>query len=263
MRYLKLFKRYSWIKFLELVEYRTSFFLGLFSGLTFLVINLLFWGVIYSHTTQINGWTFAQIILLQGFFHLFLTIFWMFFAFADKIDRLVIHGNLDKMLARPINVLVAYSFQEIDWFSLMDLIESLVYFFVAIHFGVNLTIGSFLIALFLLFLAILIFALVIMTVSCFSFWIGKTQALNALWYQIWDIAEYPLTIFPLKIQFFLTFILPLIFIQTYPSMIASNQLVPQFIIKSVAIELVLILVWFLIAVFTWRKGLKRYASYGG
>lgn len=263
MNYLKLFKRYSWLNFLTLVEYRTSFFLGVISGLTYLLINLLFWSVIYSHTTQINGWSFAQIILVQGFFSLFMGLFWVLFHFSEVIDRLVIHGDLDKYLSRPINILAVYMFDKMDWLALMDVLDSIVYFVIAAKLGIRIGMIEFLIAFLVLFLGMVIIMLIMLTISCLSFWIGRANAINAIWFQLWNMGDYPVTIYPFKIQFLLTFALPLIFLQTYPAMIISNQLTSQFILKTIAIELVMIITWFAIAIFTWRKGLKRYASYGG
>lgn len=263
MSYSKLFKSYLWLKFLKLVQYRISFFFGLIANLVNLIITITFWGIIFHYTTQINGWTYAQIIALNGFFVLFLGIFWFFFNFSENLDRLIIHGKMDLLLCRPFNVLVAYMFQSTDWMALMDVIQGLIYLFIATELGLHMSLINFLGALVMIFLGAIILSLIFITISSVGFWVGKTNAIFVLWDSIWDIGPYPLTIFPIKIQLFFTFLIPLIFLQTYPTLLTTTSIPLAFFVKNVLIELFLIAFWFLVSSAMWKKGLRRYSSYGG
>jgi ABC-2 type transport system permease protein len=263
MSYVQLLKRYAVLKAKMLVEYRLSFAMGLTSSLAWLVMSFLFWGVVYGYTTDINGWTYGQIMMLQGFFHLSISIYWLFFHYSEHMDDIIIHGDLDKLLSKPVNPLIAYMFEKMDLFAAMDVISALGYFWVASNLGTSFSLINFAGSLVMILLGCVILDLIFTVIGSMSFWVGRTQSMMNVWNSIWEVGGYPATIFSPRVQFALTFGLPIIFMQTYPTMAALGQMTLQSFAGIIAIELALVGFWFAVSVFVWRKGLKRYGSYGG
>ncbi|NYZ79754.1 ABC-2 family transporter protein [Candidatus Micrarchaeota archaeon] len=263
MSYVQLFKRYAVLKAKLLVEYRLSFLMGLTSSIAWLIMSFLFWGVVYGYTTDINGWTFGQIMMLQGFFHLAVSIYWFLFHYSEHMDDIIVHGDLDKLLSKPVNPLIAYMFERMDLFAAMDMISALGYFWVASNLGVSVPLLYFAGSLAMILLGCVILTLMFTVMGSLSFWIGRTESMINVWNSIWEVGGYPATIFSPRVQLALTFGLPIIFMQTYPTMMALGQMTLASFAQIIAIELALIGVWFVIAVIVWRKGLKRYGSYGG
>ncbi|MEM0372515.1 MAG: ABC-2 family transporter protein [archaeon] len=263
MTYAQLFKRYLVLKAKLLVEYRLSFAMGLVSSIAWLIMSFLFWGVVYGYTTQINGWTYGQIMLLQGFMHLSVSIYWFLFHYSERMDEIIIHGGLDKLLSKPVNPLIAYMLERMNLFAMMDIISALGYFWVASQLGTTVSITSFAGSLLIILLGCIILTLIFTIIGSLSFWVGRTQAVMNVWNSIWRVGGYPATIFSPRVQMALTFGLPIIFMQTYPTMMALGQMDLASFAYTVAVELALVGVWFAVSVFVWRKGLKRYGSYGG
>ncbi|MFH0986933.1 MAG: ABC-2 family transporter protein, partial [Candidatus Micrarchaeota archaeon] len=102
-KYIQLFKRYSELSAKEIVEYRMSFFLSLVSAFAFILVNLFFWNVIFGKVANINGWTIGQIFLIQAFFSLFTGIFYTFFNGANHISEIIVEGEIDSLLTKPVN----------------------------------------------------------------------------------------------------------------------------------------------------------------
>jgi len=246
-----------------LLEYKASFILGILSSLLYIFISFLFWGTIYSYTKTINGWTFGQVMLVQGFFAMFLAFFWSIFHFSEHMDKLIIYGGLDRFLVRPMNPLVAYMFEmfSVDIFG--RLFSTIVFFWIALQLGASMNIMNFAAAVVMVFLSSAIFALILVALSSLAFWIGKMESVIAVFDLVWNISDYPITIFPVTAQILMTFGIPLAFMQTYPTLFTMQQLNLSYFLQLIVIEILLIFIWLQIATFVWNKGLKRYSSYGG
>jgi ABC-2 type transport system permease protein len=263
MNYAKLFKRYIVLNSKEFVEFKEAFILGLFAQILLFIVNFMFWGTIYNYTNSINGWTFGQILMLQGFFNVFQVFLWVFFRFAEHIDFLIVRGKLDALLSKPVNPMIAYMFQRMSLFSLVRVITAVIYFYAAVQFGASISLLNFAGAVVMTFLGCCIFALILTAIGLLSFWIGRTESMSAIFDSMWELGGYPLTVFPLAAQLLLTFGLPVIFLQTYPALFTMQQMDVSSFLQLVAVEMILIAVWFGITLFVWKKGLKRYSSYGG
>ena len=99
---------------------------------------------------------------------------------------------------------------------------------------------------------------------CLAFWIGRNQGLLEVSDAVeMNFARMPIDIMPLGVQYFLTFILPVIFISTIPTMIMLGQLPLGFTIVYFVIAGVLVLVWSVVFRSLWAKGVKRYQPVGG
>jgi ABC-2 type transport system permease protein len=102
------------------------------------------------------------------------------------------------------------------------------------------------------------------TLASLAFWIGRNAGLIEISDAIeWNFARMPIDVMPHLVQHMLTYILPVIFISTVPTMIMLGQLpfVPTLMYLGVAG--LLVLVWAVIFNLMWQAGVKRYQPVGG
>ena len=92
----------------------------------------------------------------------------------------------------------------------------------------------------------------------------KSGALiDLLFYDLRNMTNYPLALYPKVLRIFLTFVLPWAFINYYPTLFITgkNGTVYETVLGMIA-PLVGVL-WFLLAMVVFRLGLKRYTGAGG
>lgn len=100
--------------------------------------------------------------------------------------------------------------------------------------------------------------------ACLAFWIGRNEGILEISDAIEvKFARMPIDIMPSYVQQFLTFILPVIYISTVPTMLLLGQLPLEFGLFYLAIAIILLLCWSLMFQFLWQRGLRRYQPVGG
>ncbi|MBI1973273.1 ABC-2 family transporter protein [Candidatus Micrarchaeota archaeon] len=262
--YLSLLRSYLSIDLKRLVEYRADFTVMLFSSVIVLAVNFIFWQAVFAQARVINGWTFGDIILLEGFFALTMTVVGLFGEGMAHLDELVIQGWLDTYLVKPISPLITIMLTNIALFELQGLAVSIVYFMVAASLGTSITIGGFLAGMAISMMGALVLIMIMSCIAMLVFWFGRTSALHVLFSIVYETGGgTPGTIYPGSVQLAFMVGVPILFMQTMPALAALGRLDFGGLVGILAMEAVVALAWFAIAWFAWRKGLRRYESYGG
>jgi ABC-2 type transport system permease protein len=100
--------------------------------------------------------------------------------------------------------------------------------------------------------------------SCLAFWIGRNEGLLEVSDAVeMNFARMPIDIMPFGVQYFLTFILPVIFISTVPTMIILGYVPLLLSFMYIGIAGILTLLWIIVFRILWARGLKRYQPVGG
>lgn len=262
-KYGPLFARYARLSFLRMTEYRFQVLVKVIADCFSVLVTLLFWGAIFSMTKTINGWDLGQILLLQGFFNTFIVFYWLFFAGSQRLNHEIFEGTLDRHLSRPINPVIAHMFENIQFFIFDDVFRAVAFFAAAFAAGVQIAFLNFTVAFLFVFLAAMTLAFMFMAVECTAFWFGRVEAAHGLFELLWDVGSYPTTIFPGGLQFVLMIIVPIFFLQTYPTLFTTQVMGWDSILSYLTLSIATLLSWYLIFLKLWRKGLKRYEATGG
>lgn len=106
MKILNIYLNYFKINIKRLFEYKCDFVFNLISVIIWCSANLFNIWVLFSKLNYINGWTFAQIGLLYGMWSTNFAIYCTFGNGILEIENLVVTGNLDCMLTKPLNPLL-------------------------------------------------------------------------------------------------------------------------------------------------------------
>lgn len=262
-KYARLFARYSRMAALRFWEYKLDHFIKTFSDITTIVAVMIFWGAVFGMTKSINGWTFAEMMLLQGFFNAFVTIYWLFFAGAQKLNRAILEGAMDKFLTRPVSPIIAHLMENVNFFVFDDAFRAIAFFAAAFASGAVVSTVNLAFAFIIVFIAAATFALVLLCIECTSFWLGRMDAAQQMIGFVWQVGLYPTTVFPKVFQLVFTFGLPLFFLQTYPTMFSTRAADWASYASTLGLVLAVFAIWLCIFLVMWKKGLKRYEAFGG
>ena len=175
--------------------------------------------VITIQFQDINGWLFEQIAFMYGLGIISHALSIIIFIQTWYIDGLVIHGEFDRMLLRPMNVYFQFCVHYINLIGLTDMLPGIIIFiYGAAAAGFGLNVVNVLSVVLVIISAAMIRGGIYTLVGSVGFWTKSTGSLTNLAENLFGKAiMYPLTIYNRIIQAVLTFILPVGFISFYPA----------------------------------------------
>jgi len=261
VRYLKLFTKSFALELSSELAYKLNFVIKSFSLVIADFISPLFAILIYNTTLGIPGWTLEQFILFQGTLILItgLTHFLLIRIPYKVIDE-VKQGTFDKYLVKPYNTLLFFSFSSVSVEGLVEALTGvalIIWSFVKLN--LNVFSFNFLVYLFLIVVGFLFVYSLMVLIASLSFLVVKSEALVSLFFRVIDLARYPVQIYGLGFRFFLTFLVPVAIISTYP----ASSLIFGISFKTILGILAPVLIFLLLSVYLWHRAMKKYTSAGG
>jgi ABC-2 type transport system permease protein len=243
------------------IEYRLDFFVGISANLLANLVSVVFFWVIYQHVTLINGWNINEMFFLLGIYYFSFGIWHFFLSGPTRVERYIINGDLDIILMRPVNPLIYMIAMKIDDDGLGDFIAGALVLGYAIS---SLSIAWSLFNIFMMIMALIGSVTIIFSVtllmSSASFWFTKSSSISEIFYNLLKFIEFPLDIYNPVIKIFLTFVIPLGFINYYSAQSFLGKGGWEY--ASLLSPLVG-LIFFSITYYVWKQGLKKYSSAGG
>lgn len=92
------------------MQYRLNFYIGVLAGLFFQGIGIVFVWAILETFSSLGGWNFREVALLYGLRLTAHGVYLVFFSTIYSIDELVREGGYDRLLVRPIHLLLQIMF---------------------------------------------------------------------------------------------------------------------------------------------------------
>ena len=93
-----------------------------------------------------------------------------------------------------------------------------------------------------------------------SFWVMRSSNLERIFFVFKDFLNYPLYVYGKKVVAFLTYILPLAFVNYYPSLYILDREDSMCILNFMTVPVALVLSCF--AIFIWKISIEHYNSAG-
>lgn len=245
------------------LAYRVNFFMHLFNACLNLVVGVLGLIIVFGQIHSLQGWSYPQALALLG---VYLTVGALRGLFiGPSLDSLaglegeVMKGNFDFTLIRPIDTQFLVTFRQWRLFSLFDLaLGAGVIAFAAFHLGSSIpTLQLLEFAVALLAAVVTIYA-VLLAFTAFTFWSPGflfTWVFDALY----QLARYPVGIYPTWLRFVLTWVVPVGVMTTIPASVLTAQ-TPMQAARALAGSLGLSALLLAGATYLFRRALKRYAS---
>jgi len=258
MNTLRVALLYFKVGVLNELQYRVNFFVQLFQSLIQVGTGLVMLSLVYSHTTELNGWKESELlsllgvqILLGGFIHTFIQ------PNMELLMQDVQQGTLDYTLTKPEDSQVLISVRQVRIWQIVEVISGLVLLIVGLT-GVESTIG---------FVDALVFAFALgigsVLVYCFwlivtvgAFWVVRMEHVLELFEGIYQTGRWPVGVYPGWLRYSVTFLVPVAFAVTVPAEALTSRLHWPTLLLSVAFAGALFAFtrWF------WRFGLRHYSG---
>ncbi len=260
MRQLRLIVKFINIGFQNLMAYPLNFWISLIHSLLGFGTGVLGVWILFSQVETINGWSIASTLALLGTYMTLSALRSLFIGPSLEalagMDGEIWTGKFDFTLLRPVDVQFFASFQH--W-------RPLRFFDLVLGCGVLLTsvvqLGSILTPMrVLLFLGMLVTGLVtlyaiLLAFSAMVFW-SPDFLFTWLFNAFFQMARYPVGIYPGWLRLILTWIIPVGVMTTVPAQALTGEL--RF--DTLTGSLVLAILFLSGASLLFRTGVRRYAS---
>ncbi|MHB8459159.1 MAG: ABC transporter permease [Candidatus Limnocylindrales bacterium] len=258
LRPLVLASRFFRIGALNELQYRANFAIQLFQSAIALGTGLAVLALVFSQTTELNGWSQPELLAVMGV-HILMggVIGTLIQPNMLRLMEDIRLGTLDFILTKPDDAQVLVSIREIRIWQAVDGLVGAIVIVVAIaqlqtSFGLGqaLTFG---LAFLLGGLTIYSFWL-ILTVG--AFWVVRIDQIVDLFEGVYQSGRWPVTIYPGWLRASLTFLVPIAFAVTVPAQALTSRLtLDTFAVAAgFAIALMAFTRWW------WRFGLRRYSG---
>jgi len=240
--------------------YDVDFIIGVIAMLIKTVINFSMLLILFTIITNIEGWTFEEMLFIYGFSTTAFAIWHCFFIETITIPYYIKTGEFDRFLMKPYNplfLIMIEGFDEDGWGELF--------------FGIIISIISIIkLKVFnplLLFLPILwiiaslVYAGISILLSTISFFTIDNLDITDVTMQLNDFSKYPLSIYSISLKFIFTFIIPIGFTAYYPSLIIIEGPTKDNILLVIG-TILFGIGFFILSCCIWMRCLKRYTSSG-
>jgi ABC-2 type transport system permease protein len=230
LRVLATFARNSLIRDMT---FRANFIIETISSLSWVVMNLGFYVLIFEYAPMIGpgtGWGKYQFFLFLATTLLINSIVQMLFMTnVDEFSELIRTGSLDFALLKPIDTQFVVSLQRIDWSAAANVLFGLCLLGYSL-LKVEYVPGPLQLMLYpgYVLCGVLLFYSLMLVLASVSVWLGRNQTLYDFWFYITNFARYPMEIYtgrygtPLRRVF--TFVIPVLIVVNVPARILVRPL---------------------------------------
>lgn len=256
MLYLAL--NYLRIGILNELQYRVNFFVQMGQSLVALATGLIGLGLVFSHTTELNGWTRPELLAVMGIHILMGGVIQA--AIQPNMDRLmdeIQQGTLDYALTKPADAQALVSIREFRLWQLTDVLVGFIVLFVAVYQYQG-AVGVWQSLAFVAALAmggVLVYCFWLMLTST-AFWIVRVDHMINLFQGLYAAGRYPVSIYPRWLKTGLTFLVPVAFAVTVPAEALTSRLTPLTLLGTLGLTLLFVV----LARLVWRWGLRNYSG---
>lgn len=251
------------------MEYRAEFLLSIVSGGFVVVIQFFLWTAIYEGNgeTELYGYNYSQMIvyvIMAGIMSRVVSTYFPYF-----ISRDIKEGNLSRFLVQPIDYMPFRIFGELGrksvQYILAIFVSGGVLAILSAKIGVQFNLWGIIVALFITPLSILLNFMMFYCFSMLGFWMTEAWAVfNGL-----DVVSmvlsggvFPLNVFGKRAQVLFQF-LPFQYITYFPLNIICGTTWGIDVIYGLVAQIIWIIIWYVLARFLWKKGMKKYIAAGG
>jgi len=246
-------------------QYRTNAIMSVIGGILYQLTGFLVVWIIVDRFNTIGGWSLAGITFLYGMRLTSHGIFYLLFSQMFELDRVLITGEYDRFLVRPISPLLQLFTRKLRVNCFGDLIGGAALLGFAAR-GIEIDWSP--LAILYLLLAVvggaLVEGAVQIALGSLSFRFLNTVAARTTVNEVFNqYGNYPQRILPTLLQYVLTFGLPVAFVAYFPASLLLDQRGEAIVPAPLAWSAPLVgLGLFLVALQVWRRASRGYQSSG-
>ncbi len=258
MRYLKLLGVLYKYSLLGELEYRVQLLANIAMSAFWLAWAVVGVTVFFMYADRMGDWSYPEVLMVVALFTLFNGLMESFLRpnIGSVIDQ-IRDGTFDFLRLKPVNVQFLASFRNIVVWHLIDVVIGIGLIVYALaQLGVVPSPAQ--IALFILMIltAMSIVYSLWLTIASLAFWFVRIDNITELFYGFYEAGRYPVTIYRGVVRAFLTFVVPVAFVTTFP----ASALLGRLDAATVVIGVTFGFASFILASRLWQFALRHYSS---
>lgn len=263
-RYLRLYRVLISQFFKVVLQSKVDFFMGLFGFFFTQISGILFLYLVFHQIPHLQGWSLDQLIFIYGFAqiprgidHLLTDNIWL------VAWRLVINGDFDRYMLRPMNVFFQVIAEKLQPDALGELlVGSILMVYSSLRGVVLWNTEKILLFLVSILAGALIYTSIKLFFASFSFWIKRSGPFLQFAYELAEFAKYPTEIYAKGIRFIIIWVIPFAFVAYLPAscFLSVGERAGNYLV--IAVECIIAVVFWLIAYGVFQKGIQCYESAG-
>jgi len=235
--YLSVFLTFARNSLVRNMMFRANFIIECLSSVTWTMMNLGFYLLIFQYTTSIGAktgwgqWEFFAFLATTMLVNSIVQAFFM--PNCEEISELIRTGGLDFALLKPIDTQFLISLEKVDWSSLANFAAGLVLLVVSLvrmttrpEEPLLLTPLMVVLYVFYVLCGVAILYSLMISLSATSIWLGQNRSLYDFWFYITNFSRYPMEIYSgpwgTPLQWVCTFIIPVLIVVNVPARIIAR-----------------------------------------
>ena len=241
--YAKVFLTFARNSLVREMTFRLNFTLQCVASLSWTLMNVGFYLIIFSHAQQIGpdtGWhKYEFFVFLATTMLINSTVQALFMPNAQEFSELIRRGDLDFALLKPIDTQFLISLQKIEWSQFANFLAGTILLGVSAWQLVTrtedpITLSPILIVLYPLYLitGVAILYSLMIALAATSIWLGRNQSLYNFWFYLTNFSRYPMDIYQgwpwgNMLRIFFTFVVPVLVVVNVPARLIAQPLYPE------------------------------------
>jgi ABC-2 type transport system permease protein len=260
-KYIRIYRLFLAQYIKTTMQSKVDFLMGFLAFFATQIMGIIFLFVVFNQIPSLDGWSFYEVLFIYGFAqiprgidHIFTDYIWILG------QNMVLEGSFDRYLLRPIHPLFHICADRFQPDGLGELIIGLVIVAIAAA-NLSLVITPLIVLLFIasVLLGAVIYTSIKLFFASLAFWIKDSIPLMTVVYNFAEFAKYPVGIYNAPLRFILSYIIPFAFVAFYP---AAGFLGRRPLAHTVGLEAVVMVVAWVIAYGTFKRGMSIYESAG-
>ena len=244
-----------------IMAYEADFIVLMLSAVVVQLSGLAFIWAIFQRIPSINGWTFWEVVFMYALVFVTEGVGSLFFEGTWRLNYMIYTGQFDQILMRPLSPIVQVLAGAVGFNGLGNLVTGFVLMGIAVtNVPIDWTPGRVLFVVLLLASASAIRVSINLASAASAFWIRSPWSMFSFTvHRLSEFAKYPITIYSLGVQVFVTIGVPMAFVSFFPTAFVFGVDAwsgPGLLTPLVALYTMAMAVWI------FNTGLKRYESAG-
>jgi len=244
------------------MQYSASFLTLCIAHLFSTSIYFLGVWVLFDRFQMVKGWTVYEVGLIYGIVHIGFGLGESFARGFERFSYMLIQGDFDRVLLRPINPLLQIAAHDIQLLRLSRCIQgAFILGWSASHFSFAFISIQTLVIIFSIIGTTCLFYGLLVIQAALSFWTTETlEIMNITTYGGLQTGQYPMSFYNRSFRLIFTFVIPLSCVAYYPiAALLQRESIP---IWAASIAPVTGLIFLYLACQLWHIGSRRYHSTG-
>lgn len=243
-------------------QYRLNFILLCIVVIPVHLIQMIFSIIIVEKFGFLAEWSKWDLVFLYGIFMTSYSVAQIFFRQFRYLENYIINGQLDCYYIRPQSImfsLIFYNLNILEIFS--QFLPSLIVLLIACaNVSIVWNIKKILVLIYSLLVGTAIISTIFIWIGCASFWLMSSSQLEEIFFAFKDFMNYPITIYGKMVAFFLSYVLPLAFVNYYPATYLLGKNNED--INVIFLEAFISILLFIMTKKLWKISIKHYESSG-